>query len=194
MPVTSHEVFLEASQVLAQFAALGDQIARIDEATRRMAAGFRIGGKVLACGNGGSACEAMHLCEELTGRFRHDRPALPAIACVDSGHLTCVGNDYGYERVFARWVEALGVKGDTLVVFSTSGNSKNVIEAVGAAKQRGLYTLALLGGSGGQLAGRCDVEWIVPSKKAERVQEVHQVIMHALIAGIERELFPEQAG
>lgn len=192
--MTSAQAFAEATQVMAEFAADGGNAERVTQAARRIAANFRIGGKVLACGNGGSACEAMHLCEELTGRFRHDRPALPAIACVDAGHLTCVGNDYGYERVFARWVEALGVKGDTLVVFSTSGNSRNVIEAVGAAKQRGLYTLALLGGKGGELAGVCDVQWVVGSAKAERVQEVHQVILHALIAGIERELFPEQAG
>lgn len=190
---SSAAAFAEASETLAKFRENPAHFAKLDEAARRTAAAFRAGNKLLACGNGGSACEAMHLCEELTGRFHKDRPALPAIACIDPGHLTCVGNDYGYDAVFSRWVEALGKPGDILVLFSTSGNSKNVVEACNAGKRLGLTTFALLGHSGGTLAGKCDLEWIVPSTKAERVQEVHQIIMHTLISLVERQLFAESA-
>lgn len=181
--------FLQARAALDAFLADEASIARVEEAAGVMAARLKGGGKILACGNGGSACDAMHFCEELTGRFRADRPALPAIACVDPGHITCTANDYGFEHVFSRWVEALGQKGDVLVVLSTSGNSVNVIKAVAAAKDRGLVTVGLLGKDGGELAGRCDLEWVIPGETADRIQEVHMLILHVLIEGIESAMF-----
>lgn len=151
---------------------------------------FSAGGKVLACGNGGSACDAMHFCEELTGRFRADRPPLPAIACIDPGHITCVGNDYGFEEVFSRWVRALGRPGDCLVLLSTSGNSENVLRAAAAGKEAGLRTFVLLGKDGGKLAGQCDIEWIIggAGATADRIQEIHMLILHTLIEGVEARL------
>jgi len=170
---------------------LGDDpaIARVDEAVTLIADRIRRGGKVLACGNGGSACDAMHFCEELTGRFRHDRPPLPAIACGDPAHITCTANDYGFEEVFARWVEGLGREGDVLVVLSTSGNSPNVIRAVERARVGGLAVVALLGRGGGELAGVADIEWVVAGETSDRVQEAHMVILHLLVEGVEKRLF-----
>ncbi|MBS0195233.1 MAG: SIS domain-containing protein [Planctomycetes bacterium] len=164
---------------------------RVDAAAAMIADRLGAGGKVLACGNGGSSCEAMHLCEELTGRFRDNRPALAAIACVDPGHLTCVANDFGFDYVFSRWVEALGKPGDVLVLLSTSGNSPNMVAAAAAAKAKGIATLALLGKDGGKLAGDCDFEWIVPSSRSERIQEIHLIIVHTLVDLVEQKLFPK---
>lgn len=146
------------------------------------------GGKILAIGNGGSCADAMHFCEELTGRYREDRPSIGAIACTDPGHLTCTGNDYGFERVFSRWVEGVGRSSDVLVVLSTSGNSANIINAVQSAKALGIHSAALLGKGGGKLAGMCDIEWIVPGQTSDRVQELHMLILHALVGSIERAL------
>ena len=173
-------------------------IERVEVVAERLAQVFAEGGKVMACGNGGSSCDAMHFCEEFTGRFRFNRPALGAIACVDPGHLTCTANDFGYDEVFSRWVEALGRAGDALVVLSTSGNSRNIARAVDAAKERGLVTIGLLGKGGGELRGRCDFEWIVRGPTddagvekptfADRIQEVHMLILHVLIGVVERRL------
>jgi len=163
-------------------------VERIGTVGAALAGVIREGGKILACGNGGSCADAMHFCEELTGRYRADRPALPAIACADPTHLTCVGNDYGFDAIFSRWVEALGKPGDALIVLSTSGNSPNAINAVDSARRIGLRTVALLGKGGGALAGRCDHEWIAPGATADRVQEIHMLILHALIGRIETEL------
>lgn len=151
---------------------------------------FTAGGKVLACGNGGSACDAMHFCEELTGRFRADRPPLAAVACIDPGHITCVANDYGFEEVFGRWVRALGRPGDCLILLSTSGNSENVVRAAAAGREGGLRTIALLGKDGGRLAGQCDIEWVVggAAATADRIQEIHMLILHTLIEGVEARL------
>ncbi|MCA9299977.1 MAG: SIS domain-containing protein, partial [Phycisphaerales bacterium] len=168
------------------FLADDEAVARVGDASRRLAEVFRSGHKVLALGNGGSACDAMHFCEELTGRFRADRDPLPAIACIDPGHLTCTANDYGFEQVFARWVRALGAPGDALVVLSTSGNSPNVVRAVEAASD--MTTIALLGPSGGALRGRCDLEWRIDAATPDRIQEVHMTILHTLIEGVEIEL------
>jgi len=170
-----------------------DRFARAVDALVETFTGGGGGGKVLACGNGGSACDAMHFCEELTGRFRADRPPLPAIACVDPGHITCVGNDYGFEEVFSRWVRALGRPGDTLVLLSTSGNSENAVRAAAAGREGGLRTLALLGNDGGRLVGQCDIEWIVGGgggggATADRIQEIHMLILHTLIEGVEDRL------
>lgn len=162
---------------------------RAEDAAKALAASLRAGGKVLVCGNGGSACDAAHFAEELTGRFRNDRPAIAAIACTDAGHITCTANDYGFEFVFSRWIEALGRPGDALVLLSTSGNSINCIRAAEAAKARRLTTIALLGKDGGRLAGTCDHEIIVPGDASDRIQELHMLILHAWVEAVERALF-----
>jgi D-sedoheptulose 7-phosphate isomerase len=151
---------------------------------------FAAGHKAMICGNGGSACDAMHFAEELTGRFRRDRAALPAIACTDLGHITCTANDYGFEHIYSRWVEALGRPGDILIALSTSGNSGNLIRAVQAARARDMTTIALLGKGGGKLKGECDHEIIAPGQHSDRIQEIHMLILHVLVEGIES-LMPE---
>lgn len=143
------------------------------------------GGKLLTCGNGGSAADAMHFAEELVARFQKDRRALGAMALLDPTVLTCAGNDYGYERVFSRQVEALGRRGDVLAVFSTSGNSPNVVAAVEAAERMGLVTCAFLGKDGGQLRGRCRHELWVPATTAHRTQEAHLLLYHTLCEWID---------
>jgi D-sedoheptulose 7-phosphate isomerase len=152
---------------------------------------FQKGNKVLICGNGGSNCDALHFAEEFTGRFRGDRRALPAIAISDSSHITCVGNDYGFDYIFSRGVEAYGKEGDMFFGISTSGNSPNVIKAVEAAKNIGMKTCVLLGKDGGKLKGMCDYEFIIPGKTSDRIQEIHMMILHIIIEGVERIMFPE---
>ena len=147
------------------------------------------GGRVLTCGNGGSLCDAMHLAEEMSGRFRDDRPALAVQSMADPTHMTCVANDYGFEKVFSRGVEAWGKAGDALVVFSTSGKSPNLIAAVEAARQRGLSVVGLLGRDGGALKSACDHVIVVPGTTSDRIQEVHIKIVHLLIELIEKKLF-----
>jgi len=176
----------DAHEALAQFIIDRSNLDRLGEVSEVLARTILSGGKLLAIGNGGSCCDAMHFCEELTGRFRDDRPPMPAIACADPGHITCVANDYGYDQVFARWVTALGNKGDALIALSTSGNSLNIINAVEAAKAKGLTTVLLLGKDGGKLQGQADHQWIAPGKTADRIQEIHMLILHTLIEGIEK--------
>jgi D-sedoheptulose 7-phosphate isomerase len=147
------------------------------------------GGRVLTCGNGGSLCDAMHFAEEMSGRFRDDRPALAVQSMADPTHMTCVANDYGFERVFSRGVEAWGQAGDALVVFSTSGKSPNLIAAVETARQRGLSAVGLLGRDGGPLKSACDHVIVVPGTTSDRIQEVHIKIVHLLIELIEKKLF-----
>ena len=152
---------------------------------------FTNGNKVLICGNGGSNCDALHFAEEFTGRFRKERRALPAIAISDSSHITCVGNDYGFEYIFSKGVEAYGKEGDMFIGISTSGNSGNVIKAVEKAKELGMKTVALLGKDGGKLKGMCDYEFIIPGETSDRIQEIHMMILHIVIEGVERIMFPE---
>ena len=152
---------------------------------------FQLGNKVLICGNGGSNCDALHFAEEFTGRFRKDRRALPAISLSDSSHITCVGNDYGFDYIFSRGVEAYGKEGDMFIGISTSGNSANVIKAVEAAKKMGLKTCVLLGKNGGKLKGMCDYEFIIPGNTSDRIQEIHMMILHIIIEGVEKIMFPE---
>ncbi|MCC6283986.1 MAG: SIS domain-containing protein [Phycisphaerales bacterium] len=175
---------------LAAFLADQASVDRINRVGRLLATGFQAGHKVLICGNGGSACDAMHFAEEFTGRYRANRPPLPVIALADPGHITCTANDFGFEHIFARSVEAFARPGDVLVVLSTSGNSLNIVRAVEAAKARGATTIALLGRGGGQLAGLCDHQWIVPGKTSDRIQEIHMLVLHVLIEVVERILFP----
>jgi len=144
------------------------------------------GGKLLVAGNGGSAADAMHLAEELIARFLKNRRALAAIALCDPTVITCAANDFGFDRIFSRQVEALGNPGDLLVVFTTSGNSKNILAAISAAKARNLTTDAFLGKDGGQAKGLCDFEFIAPSQLPHRIQEVHQILYHALCEWIDQ--------
>jgi len=161
---------------------------RVDSLAQICGERIDMGGKILAIGNGGSCADAIHFCEELTGRYRDDRASIPAIACADPGHITCVGNDYGFDRVFSRWVEGLGMAQDVLVAMSTSGNSENIIKAVETARDKGLYVALLLGKDGGKLRGMGDCEWIVEGKTSDRIQELHMLILHSLVGAIERTL------
>ena len=154
-----------------------------------MSSAIEGGGKIISCGNGGSHCDAMHFAEELSGRYRNNRKALPAIAISDPSHISCVGNDYGFEFVFSRFVEGLGKPGDVLLGISSSGNSKNIINAMQAAKAMGIRTIGLTGKDGGQMAGLCDIEIRAPwSEYADRAQEIHIKVIHALIDQIEQTL------
>ena len=158
----------------------------IERAIALMADSIRDGGKVISAGNGGSMCDAQHFAEELTGRYRGDRRALPAVAICDPSHLTCVGNDYGFENVFSRYVEGMGRKGDVFLGISTSGNSGNIVKACESARAVGMKSVCLLGKDGGKLKDLCDIPIIVPHDGyADRIQEVHTMIIHIMIRGIE---------
>jgi len=176
------------AQLAASFAADPDNAQRVETLAGECVERIRSGGKILAIGNGGSCADAIHFCEELTGRYRGDRPSIPAMACADPGHITCVGNDYGFDAIFSRWVEGVGFEGDVLVAMSTSGNSANIVKAVKAAKSQGLHVALLLGKDGGKLDGLGDIQWIVPGQTSDRIQELHMLILHALVGAIERGL------
>ncbi|MCQ1059444.1 D-sedoheptulose 7-phosphate isomerase [Photobacterium sp. DNB23_23_1] len=179
----------EAAEVLNRFLNDDKNIADIEAAAKLLAESFKQGGKVLSCGNGGSHCDAMHFAEELTGRYRENRPGYPGIAISDPSHLSCVSNDFGYESVFSRYLEAVGSKGDVLFGLSTSGNSGNILKAIEAAKAKGMKVIALTGKDGGKMAGLADVEIRVPHfGYADRIQEVHIKIIHILIMLIEKEM------
>lgn len=181
----------ESSNAIAAFLAQPGSIETIDRIAEMSAACFVSGGKLLACGNGGSACDALHLAEEFTGRYRKDRKALPAIALAEAAYLTCVGNDYGFDEVFARGVQAYGRPGDVLFAISTSGNSRNVIRAVEEARAAGVGVVLMLGRDGGRLKGRGDAEIIVQAPTTDRIQEVHMAVLHIVIESVERRMFPE---
>ncbi|HJD97015.1 SIS domain-containing protein [Mailhella massiliensis] len=162
----------------------------LDEAARRMAGSIAGGGKILVCGNGGSAADAQHMTGELLGRFLMERPSLPAVALnVDTSTLTAVGNDYGYEEVFARQVRGLGRPGDVLVAFSTSGGSPNVVKAIDAARERGMTVVGLTGKGGGRMASMCDYLLNVPHDHTPLIQEMHEACMHLLCQLIDHYLF-----
>ena len=184
MSIKSH--FEEAHEVLAQFLADDSNFTKIEAAGKLMAESIAASGKIISCGNGGSLCDAMHFAEELSGRYRDNRKALPAISISDPSHISCVGNDYGYDFVFSRFVEGLGQPNDVLLAISTSGNSKNVINAINSAKEKGMKVVGLTGKDGGQMAGLCDVEIRAPkSSYADRAQEIHIKVIHSLIDYIE---------
>ncbi len=177
----------EAQAVLDSFLSDPIQIEKIEKAAGLMAEAIIHNGKILSCGNGGSHCDAMHFAEELTGRYRDNRRALPAIAISDVSHLSCVSNDFGYEYVFSRYIEALGQPGDVLLGLSTSGNSANIIRASEAAKAKGMKIIILSGKDGGKLAGVADVEIRVPHfGYADRIQEIHIKVIHIFMLLIEK--------
>ena len=172
--------------VLDAFIRKEDTVSLIDRAIEICADSIKNGGKVISAGNGGSMCDAQHFAEELTGRYRADRPSLAAVAVCDPSHLTWVGNDYGFDYVFSRFLEGMGMNGDVFLGISTSGNSKNIIEACKAARKKGMKSVCLLGKDGGSLKDLCDIPIIVPHDGfADRIQEVHTMVIHIMIRGIE---------
>ena len=180
--------FEEAQLILSKFQN-AENFEKIETAIEMMCTALKAGNKIISCGNGGSMCDAMHFAEELSGRFRNNRRGLAAVSISDPSHISCVANDFGYDFVFSRYIEALGQPGDVLLGISTSGSSKNVILAVEEAKKKGMKTLVLTGKDGGKLAGLADLEIRAPySEFADRAQEIHIKIIHNFILGIELNL------
>jgi D-sedoheptulose 7-phosphate isomerase len=181
--------FRGAQELLDKFISDSDNFIQLEKAGSLMVIAIKSDKKIISCGNGGSMCDAMHFAEELTGRFKDDRRAIPAISISDPSHITCVANDYGFDHIFSRYVEALGSPGDILLAISTSGNSSNIIEAAKSAKLKGMKIISLTGKSGGELAGLSDVEIRVPyNGYSDRIQEIHIKIIHSLINYIEKNL------
>lgn len=180
---------LEAKQLLDHFLNDDKNLENIAQAGDLLVKTFQQGGTAFSCGNGGSMCDAIHFAEELTGKFREERNPIAAIAISDAAYLSCVGNDYGYDEVFARFVSGVAKKGDVLLAISTSGNSNNAIKAAEAAKNKGVFVIGLTGKDGGKLANLCDVEIRVPHFGfADRTQEIHIKIIHSLIHYVEENL------
>ena len=174
--------FQEAGAVLSNFLSDENNFRAIEKAGELMVNSIKQGGKIISCGNGGSMADAMHFAEELSGRYREDRAALPAISISDPTHISCTGNDYGYDQIFSRFLEGLGNKGDVLLAISTSGNSRNVLLGAEMARKKGMMVVALTGKDGGILAQIADVEIRVPHMGyADRIQEIHIKIIHTLI-------------
>jgi D-sedoheptulose 7-phosphate isomerase len=187
MSIQQH--FIEAKEVLEAFISNPENFESIEKAGQLLVNSIQSEGKIISCGNGGSLCDAMHFAEELTGRYRNNRPAIGAIAISDASHMACVGNDYGYEYVFSRYIEGVGREGDVLLAISTSGNSQNVIHAIKAARDKGIKVIGLTGKDGGKMANLCDVEIRAPkSDYADRAQEIHIKVIHSLIDYIENNL------
>jgi D-sedoheptulose 7-phosphate isomerase len=178
--------FIEAKSILDSFLSDDANFERIELAGSIMVKSLKSGHKLISCGNGGSMCDAMHFAEELSGLYRNQRKALAAVSISDPSHITCAGNDYGFDHIFSRYIEAIGQENDVLLAISTSGNSANVINAAIAAKSKGLKIVGLTGKDGGKLSGLCDVEIRAPMAKfSDRTQEIHIKIIHALIHYIE---------
>lgn len=179
----------EAASVLEKFMSDDNNIEAIDKASNVIVESIKNKGKVFSCGNGGSNCDAMHFAEEMTGRFRHDREPLPAIAISDSSHITCTANDFGFDRIYSRYIRSLGQKDDVLLAITTSGNSENIVIAAETAKQMGMKVIALTGKQGGRVAEFADVEIRVPHDGySDRIQEIHIKIIHTLILLIEQKI------
>ncbi len=184
---TIREELNEARNVLDNFVNNPENLKKIEDAARLMSDAIQNNRKIVSCGNGGSHCDAMHFAEELTGRYRDNRRSLPAIAISDVSHISCVSNDFGYNYVFSRFIEGIGQTGDVLVGISTSGNSANIIEAVKAAREKGMKVILLTGKDGGKLAGNADIEIRVPHfGYADRIQEIHIKVIHLFILLIEK--------
>lgn len=179
----------EAAAVLSSFMNDASNLQAIRKAANLLVNSLKLGGRIYSCGNGGSMSDAMHFAEELSGRFRDERKPIAAMAISDSGHITCTANDYGYNQIFSRFVEAFGSHGDSLLAISTSGNSENVLQAAKTAKEKGMHVIALTGKDGGKLAKLCDVEIRAPhSNYSDRVQEIHIKVIHILVLLIENEI------
>jgi len=186
--IKSH--FEEAATVLKKFLDNEENFKNIERAGQLLVDTINNSGKIISCGNGGSMCDAMHFAEELSGKYRGDRKALPAISISDASHISCVGNDYGYNAIFSRFIEGLGNKEDVLFAISTSGNSDNVINAITAAKLKGMKVIGLTGKNGGKMAELCDVEIRAPfANFSDRIQEIHIKVIHSLIDYVENNLF-----
>ena len=182
----------EAQSALTNLLADQQTLGEVSRAGELLVSTFKNGGRVFSCGNGGSMCDAMHFAEELSGRYRLNRAALAAVAISDAGYISCVGNDYGYEYIFSRYLEAHARSGDVLVAISTSGKSKNVLMAVEAAKKLGVKVIGLMGRGDTPLGEAADIRIAAPAGNfADRVQELHIKIIHILIELVERQMFPE---
>ena len=180
---------LEAHSALENFLQDEAGLEAVDRAADLMASSIASGGRIYSCGNGGSLCDAMHFAEEMTGRYRQDRKPYRAAAISDVSHMACVGNDYGYEHVFSRWIEAMGTDKDVLIAITTSGTSKNIVAAAKAATAKGVTVVALPGKSGSPITELADIAVVTPAGRwADRVQELHIKVIHILIELIEREL------
>ena len=183
--------FQDATDTLRAFLEAPECLPAVRRFADEAAATLERGGLLMSCGNGGSMCDAMHFAEEWTGRFRGNRRALAAVAFSDPSQLTCIANDFGFDELFARQVEALGKPGDLLVAISTSGNSPNILRACEVARARGVKTVGLLGKGGGSLRSRVDIPIVVPlAQTSDRIQEVHIKVLHIVIEAVERKLFP----
>ncbi len=181
-----------AHQTLEIFMSDEQQLRKIEEVADLIVIAINNGNKVISCGNGGSHCDAMHFAEELSGRYRENRKALPAIAISDTSHISCVGNDFGFDYIFSRFIEGLGKEGDILFGISTSGNSKNIIEAAKAARNGGMKTIILSGKDGGILKDYADIEIrVLHNGYADRIQEIHIKIIHIIILLVENKLTPK---
>jgi len=188
-PITA--AFAEARATLDAFLADDASLAAVGAFADAIEATYARDGRLLAAGNGGSMCDALHFVEEWTGRFRADRAAMAALSLGDPAQLTCIANDFGFDEVFARQVEANGREGDLLLLSSTSGNSPNLVRAAEVARARGLTVVGLLGQGGGALLSLCDVAVVVPhATTSDRIQEIHLKVIHAVIEAVERRLFP----
>jgi D-sedoheptulose 7-phosphate isomerase len=193
MPTIDHiqSSLHQAQDALALFLADKDLLGKVDQFVELLTTTFSSGNKIYSAGNGGSHCDAMHFAEEWTGRYRKDRRPLPALAFADPSHMSCVSNDFGFEHIFERMVEAFGAKDDIFLGITTSGNSPNILLAAEAAKKKGMKVVGLLGKDGGKMKSLCDIPIIVPGKTTDRIQELHIKIIHIVIECTERKLFPE---
>ncbi|OLU19016.1 MULTISPECIES: D-sedoheptulose 7-phosphate isomerase [unclassified Pseudomonas] len=183
---------IEAQRALDAFIGNEQTLANIEHAANLLVSSFEAKGKVFSCGNGGSMCDAMHFAEELTGRYRKNRPGIAAVSISDASHISCVANDFGYDHIFSRYVESHGREGDVLLAISTSGKSPNVVKAAEAAKALGIKVIALTGKPGSLLESLADVCICAPGGDfADRTQELHIKVIHILIELVERRLSPE---
>ena len=183
--------FAEAVEALDTFIGEEQNLVLVGEFVSLLEAAFKSGHKIYSAGNGGSHCDAMHFAEEWTGRYRKDREPMPAMAFSDVSHITCTANDYGFEHIFERMVQAFGGKGDIFLAITTSGNSENLILAAKAAKDKGMHVVGLLGKGGGKIKELCDIAIVVPGSTSDRIQELHIKIIHIVIECVERRLFPQ---
>lgn len=189
---TLEQALADASESLEALREDTDQMAALARFVDLATTALESGGRLISCGNGGSMTDAMHFAQEWTGRLLRERPPLPAMALSDPAQLTAIANDFGFEQVFARQVEAHGRAGDLLVVLSTSGDSENLVQAVDSARRLGVHSVGLLGRGGGKLGSRVDLAVVVPlATRPDRIQEVHAKLLHAVIEAVEERVFPE---